>query len=231
MAWPQVVPSLINDDPPGRRPLFDAVVAYTAHIKFDEIPIDSEIRSSGAEARLLELALKSFTDIIRGRADMLSKVDTIFEVNDNTRVMIRWALLQHIVISIMSDTNPRVPWVNYLCAKVYNTPAYLPGNEVQKFFLAALGHISSCKTIIPYSIMEFRHTYGFLSPEIAIIYFAFIRDFEALKNIAYNELSNPKLEHLYLTYRMVDGARLREESDLGHLATELLQAMRRLEIG
>lgn len=227
ILWPQTVPSLINEDPPGRRSLFDAIIAYTAHIRFEEIPIDFEIHSSGSQARLIELGLKAYVDIIRGTSETISKIDTFFLGDDPIRVSIRWGLLQHVIIHILSDTEARVPWINALGTKAFTTSAYQPSSEIEHFYLEALRHITTNNTQIPSSILDLQHRYNFLSvPGMDIIYFAFIQDYDALRNIAYHILSNPRLEYLNMAYHMINGVRLRGEPDLDLLANELMIAIR-----
>lgn len=221
------MPSLINEDPPGCRPLFDAVIAYTAHIRFEEIPIDYRPRSTSPLARVIELGLKIYIDIIRGSSETLVNVETIFAVDDSVRAIIRWGILQHTIVSILADTKPRVPWINFLSTKAFGTTVFTPTSEIENFFLGALRHISSNVPQIPQNLLHLQSRYDFLSvPGMDIIYFAFIQDFDALRNIAYHVLSNPRVEFLHLLYKMVNGGRLRGEPDLDLLANELLIASR-----
>lgn len=227
MLWPQTVPSLINEDPPGRRPLFDAVVSYTAHVRFEEIPIDFRPRSKGQLARVVELGLKSYIDIMRGTAETLGYAQSFFAVDDSLHTIFRWGILQHTIISILADAKPRVSWINFLGTKAFGTKIFTPTSEIESFYVGALRHISSNNSQIPQSLLSLQNRYDFLSvPGMDIIYFAFIQDYDALRNIAFHVLSNPRLEYLYLVYQMINGGRLKGEPELDHLANELMMAVR-----
>lgn len=227
LLWPQTVPSLINEDPPGRRPLFDAVIAYTAHVRFEEILVDFQPHSNDHLARTIELGLKSYIDIFRGTTETLNLVQAFYTADDQLNLIFRWGILQHTITSILADANPRVPWVNFLGNQAFGLKMYTPTSEIEGFYLAALRHISSNSTHIPQSILNLQNRYDFLSvPGMDIIYFAFIQDYNALRNIAYHVLTNPRLEYLSLIYRMISGGRLRGEPDLDPLADELMVAVR-----
>lgn len=229
ILWSQTVPGLINDDPPGCRPLFDAVIAYTAHSKFEEVSIDYQPKAITLEARLLEVSLKAYTDIIRGTAETIGVVDMLFETMDHLSLVLRWGLLQHVIVNILADAKPRVLWINFLCKKAFSTATLQPGSEVQHFYLRALQHVSSNDQQMSTSLLDLRNKYEFLCvPGMDTIYFAFIQDFDALRNIAYHVLSNPRPDSLYAIYRMIQGGRLRGESDLELLADELLLAIRQI---
>lgn len=208
--WPQTVPSLINSDPAGCRPLFDAAIAYTAHIRFEEIPVDFTIGSTGAQARLIELGLKAYIDIIRGTAVTLSQVETFFSGDDYLRQVFRWGLLQHTIVQILADGKPRVPWVNYLGTKAFGSNAFQAHSDTETFYLGALRHISTGDSQIPQPLLDLHNRYDFLgSPGQDLIYFAFVGDYEALRNIAYHITAHPRLEFLHLAWEMLNGARIK----------------------
>lgn len=227
ILWPHTIPSLISEDPPGRRPLFDAIVAYTACIRFEKILVNFEVQSSGQLAQLIELSLKSYLDIMQDTTNMLTKVEALFDSEDPLRLLLRWRLLQHTIVQILGDANPRIAWVNYLGTKAFSSSSFLVTNDVQRFYIEALRHTLSGAQQIPRQIIDMRQKYDFLAvPGVDLVYFAFIMDITSLQNICYHILSHPRLEYLYLASLMVSGARIRGEPCLDALATDLDTTMR-----
>ena len=225
--WPQTIPNLIGEDPPGRRPLFDAVVAYTASLRHEAIPIDFNIYSTGDVARLAELGIKSYIDITRGTSETLAAVETFFQGEDPIRLIFRWGILQHTIVQILGDAQPRVEWVNLLVTKICSTSSYQASSTLQSFYVEALRHISSGSRTIPKSLADLRLKYDFLGiPGVDLIYFAFISDMSAVQNICYHILSNPRMEFLYLAGILVNGARIRGEQGMDALAADLDMAAR-----
>lgn len=228
--WPHTIPNLISEDPPGRRPLFDAIVAYTACLRYEEIPVVFEVYSAGSVPRLIELALKSYIDITRGSSRTISKVDTFYRGHDPLRMMFRWGLLQHLVVQNLGDNNPRTPWVNFLTAQTFSN-CYLPTNDVQIFYLEALRYISSGSQHLPQSLLNFRQNYQFLAvPGMDLIYFALVKDYASLRYVCYHILSSPRLEYLYFASLMINGARLCGEPCLDMIAADLETASRNITL-
>ncbi|ORY83098.1 hypothetical protein BCR37DRAFT_292569 [Protomyces lactucae-debilis] len=228
--WTQTIPGLINEDPPGKRALFDALIALTAHTRGEEVAIPFETRSVGPLASLIELGIKCLVDIYRDTTETLSRADVFHERTDEpVQRHFRWQILYTLVVCNLSDARTRKNWVNYLADKAFNKGCMTAASESQHFFLCCLRELMFTGGALPRqpsaTLLEFRSKYELLAiPGMDLIYFAMCQDYTALRGICYRILSSPRAEYLLLAGNLLRGAQLRGEPGLETLLADLHRA-------
>jgi hypothetical protein len=233
--WTQTIPGLINEDPPGKRALFDALIALTAHTRGEEVPITFETRSTGMLANLIELGIKCLVDITRDSIETLNRADAFFEMQDEPiQRHFRWQMLHTLVVCNLSDARTRVNWVHYLADKAFNKGAMTADTDSQLFFLCCLRELSFSGGAFPRqpsgTLLEFRNKYEFLAiPGMDLIYFAMCQDYMTLRGICYRILSSPRAEYLLLAGNLLRGAQIRGEPGLDTLLADLHRAADKLK--
>ncbi|BFZ54333.1 hypothetical protein PYCC9005_001367 [Savitreella phatthalungensis] len=181
--------------------------------------------------------------------------ETIFSPGeDEVRVFLRWGILLHLVIAYLADNNPRTPWVTYLAAKAFSRQAFQARSELETFLVEALQQMASGNATPSPALLALSggatgtttpprangsptllnttraasinpSSQWLQTPGIDLVYFAFVRDHVALRNICYRVLSAPTLGFVSLAHRLVAGAVKRGEHGLDPLAQDLQSAL------